>query len=416
MTLDPVYSLASLRAFALHAQGLSTPLGKEPSPTLDAIYDVIDRLGCLQLDTLQRVHRSHFLVVWSRLGRYTPSDLELLAYGGEERRLFEYWFHGVCYVPLSEYRYRLSMMRKSNQEGGWNTQWLMQEGIPDLIQAVLERVRAEGPLRVADFKHDGPKRGSWWDWKPAKRALEVLYNRGDLMIAGRTNFQRHYDMAARVLPGWVDLSEPSLEETSRFVLERAVKALGICSPAQVSDYSYDMKRGEARPYVEALVKEGIFVPIRARLSDQKEHDLIVHRDNLTLLEMAADGSLVADRTTFLSPFDSLFYPRGRDLLLWNFQQVLEAYKPAKDRKWGYFCLPILHRDRLIGRFDPKLDRKTGTLHIEALYLEPGIKLTQAMLTEVARAMRDFMSFHDAQDLLIEHSQPKSFGKRLLAAL
>lgn len=416
MNLDTLFSLEAMRALALHAQGLSTSLDEEPSPTQDAIFGVVERLGCLQLDTLQRVHRSHFLVLWSRLGRYELSDLDLLAYGEKERRLFEYWYHGVSYVPLSEYRYRISMMRKSTQSGGWHANWLLQEGIPDLMQAVIERVRSEGPLRAADFKHDGPERGSWWDWKPAKRALEVLYDRGELMIAARTNFQRHYDITERVLPDWVDVSEPSYEETARFVLERAVKALGVCTPAQASDYSYDMKRGEARPFIEALISEEILLPIRARLSNQKEHDLIVHRDHLNLLEMASDGAIAADRTTFLSPFDSLFYPSGRDVQLWNFEQVLEAYKPAKDRKWGYFCLPILHKDRLIGRFDPRLDRKTGTLYIEAIYLEPGIKLTQPMLTEIALAMRDFMRFHDAQDLHIDRSQPKYFAKRLLAAL
>jgi hypothetical protein len=152
------------------------------------------------------------------------------------------------------------------------------------------------------------------------------------------------------------------------------------------------------------------------LSDGQTHTLIVHREALPQLEAAADGALSPRRTTFLSPFDNLFWARGRDVQLWNFNQALEAYKPAATRKWGYFCLPILHRDQLVGRFDPKLERQTGTLRLKALYLEPGIAPDEELAAAIAGAMRDFMAFHGARSLVVERSEPAALGEKLLAAI
>lgn len=429
---DTIYTLPAVRALALHAQGLTAPAGAEPVPTSDAIYNVVEQIGCLQMDTLQVVQRSHYLALWSRLGCYDPADLDRLIYGdltslpgettwpqGENScRLFEGWLHAACIIPLAEYRYRLPGMRRRREKPAkWTQKWLSQPGNVELLQHVMEQVRCEGPLRSADFEYKGPKRGSWWDWKPAKRALEYLFGCGDLMIARRvSNFQRVYDLRERVLPVWVDTTEPTREEMLRHVLEFAVRAFGICQPAQAADYAHhEINRTEARPVVEALIADGIVVEVRAELSDGQVHTLIVHRRNLPLLEQAGDGALTPRRTTFLSPFDNLFWVQNRDRQLWNFWQVLEAYKPKDQRKWGYFCLPILHQDRLIGRFDPKLERQAGVLRLKALYLEPGVEPDDELVASVATAMRDFMAFHSAQDLIVERSESPAFGQKLLAA-
>jgi uncharacterized protein YcaQ len=408
--------LAAVRALALHTQALTTPPGTEPAPTPDAIHSTVEQLTCIQIDTLQVVQRSQYLVLWSRLGCYQPADIDRLIYDENDRRLFEYWRHAASIIPLAEYRYHLPAMRWYREHGSrWNEKWLAIPANRELTEAVLDRIRREGPLRVADFEHDGERRDSWWDWKPAKRALEVLYNRGELMIADRVNFQRVYNLAKRVLPDWVDTTEPTRDETRRYLLERALRALGISAPGQVADYAY-MKRGTARPYIKALMDEGVFVAVQAELMDGTTHHLIVHRDNLAALAQSADGALGADRTTFLSPFDNLFWARGRDQQLWGFRQVLECYKPPAKRQWGYFCLPILHKDRLVGRFDPKLERQTGTLRVEALYLEKGVAPDDELVIDMAGAMRDFMAFHTARDLVIERSEPADFGEKLLAVL
>ena len=264
----------------------------------------------------------------------------------------------------------------------WYQRWLTQNANAELVPAVLERIRQEGALRTSDFGSDGHKRGGWWSWKPAKVALEYLYAFGDLMIADRVDFQRAYDLTERVLPAWVDAREPAPEERDRYWIEQGARALGVCEPLQAADYSY-RKRTPTRPILQSLSNDGILLPIQVELVDGQAHEWIIHRDLLPLLQQAADGALTAQRTTFLSPFDSLFWAHGRDQQLWGFHQHLEAYTPAPKRVWGYFCLPILHHDRLIGRFDPKLDRRSHTLILKAVYLDDDIEPGEQLLHDVA---------------------------------
>ncbi|MFZ5916744.1 MAG: winged helix-turn-helix domain-containing protein [Chloroflexota bacterium] len=412
----PIYPLSAVRALALYAQGLTTANGTESPPTAAAIYDTLERMGCVQIDTLQMVRRSQYLALWSRLGSYDPAVLDGLVYH-EPRRLFEGWLHAACIIPLTEYRYQLPRMRRSREQPSrWSQQRLSQPGMADMLAHVVARIRQEGALRAADFEYQGPKRNSWWDWKPAKTALEYRFAWGDLMIAGRVNFQRLYDLRERVLPDWVDTVEPTRAEMVRHLLISAARVFGVCAPNQAADFSHEVQRGEARAAVEALIAEGVLVQVGARLSDGDIQTLMVHRESLPLLQQAADGALAAGRTTFLSPFDNLFWPQGRDEQLWGFRQLLEAYKPAAQREWGYFCLPILHRDRLVGRFDPKLERRDGVLRLKALYLEPGVEPDEPLVQGMAAAMHDFLAFHEARELVIERSQPAALGPRLLAAL
>lgn len=407
-----IYPLAAVRTLALHAQGLATPNGREPQPTPDAIHDLVARLGCVQIDTLQMVRRSQYLVLWSRLGCYDTAELDRLQYA-EPRRLFEDWLHAACIVPLSEYRYRLPHKRHIRSgPASWSVGWLSDPANVLLVHDTLDRVRRDGAVAVSDFEYNGPKRGAWWDWKPAKHALEHLFAWGDLMIARRDNFQRIYDLTERVLPDWVDRTEPTRDEMILHTLELAARSFGVCQPSQVSDLIHEVSTTEARPYVAQLLASGVLAPVRARLNDGEVHEALVHRDNLPLLERAADGALAARRTTFLSPFDSFFWPRRRDVQLWGFRQSLEAYLPAAKRQYGYFCLPILHHDRLVGRFDPKLERATGLLRLKTLYLEPGVEPSEELMADIAVAMHDFMAFHDAREVIVERSEPAEAGPLL----
>jgi hypothetical protein len=332
---------------------------------------------------------------------------------GAERRLFEGWQHAASIIPLTEYRYQMPHQRNLREHPtSWYHRWLDELVQKDFVPQVRERIRREGALKVSNFESDGHKGGTWWNWRPAKVALEFLYAFGDLMIADRVKFQRVYDLTERVLPKWVDTTEPTVEERDRFWVERGAKALGVCLPRHAGDYTW-MKVTRSRPIVETLVKNGTLLPITGKLADGKTAELLVHRDNLSLLEQAADGALSAERTTFISPFDNLFWAARRDEMLWGFHQALECYLPAPKRVYGYFCLPILHKDRLVGRFDPKLERKTGLLRLKALYLEPGVKPGEELIKDVAAAMRDFMKFHDAKELVIERSEPAAFGKKLM---
>jgi uncharacterized protein len=411
-----VYPLAALRALALHTQLLDRSPEATPTPNLDSAYEVVDHLGAVQIDTLHMVARSHYLVLWSRLGAYDPQLFERLAYDPAMRRTFEGWEHAACFIPMHEYRYQMPHQRSLRENpGNWYTRWLSLLHNPESVQGARERITQEGALRVSDFERGDHPGGTWWNWRPAKVALEYLFAFGDLMIANRINFQRVYDLTERILPKGVDMTEPDVDERNRFWIERGAKALGICSPGQAADYTW-MKFGKGKPMVAQLVKEGVLVEVNARLADGTSSTLIVHRDNLPLLEEAASGGFPSQRTTFLSPFDNLFWARGRDEAFWGFHQRLEAYTPTEKRVYGYFCLPILHKDRLVGRFDPKMERKAGILRLKALYLESGVKPGEELVSGVAAAMRDFMSFHHAKELVIENSQPKTFGRKLLAKL
>ena len=410
-----IYPLTALRALALHAQKLDTPNGSEPVPSHDSIYKTVEQLGAVQIDTLQMVNRAHTLAIWSRHGTYPLSTLDELAFHPEHRRLFEGWYHAACYLPIDEYRYQMPRQRKLRENGHhWYDKWIKTPGHPELVQATLERIRVEGGLRASDFENPETRRSNWWDWKPAKVALEHLYAFGDLMIANRVKFQRVYNLTERVLPPWVDVTEPTAAERDRFWVERGAKAMGVGLPRNPGDTTW-MKITTSRPIVKELAQKGILVEMQGETVNGPQ-TLIIHRDNLPLVERAAAGELRAERTTFLNPWDNFWWAQDRDEVLWGFKHLIELYVPAPKRIYGYYLMPILHKDRLVGRLDPKLERKTGLLRLRMLHLEPGIELDEQLVADVAAAMRDFMKFHHAKDLVIETSTPHIFGEKLMRAV
>ncbi len=409
------YPLAAVRALALHAAQLTTLNGTEPPASRDTIYKTVHTLGAIQIDTLQMVSRAHYLTLWSRLGVYNRADLDALSFNPSDRRLFEGWYHAACFVPTQEYRYQMPRQRKVRENGhSWYARWINDPQNHEMVNAAIVRIRAEGGLRASDFENPGHKRGSWWDWKPAKIALEYAYAYGDLMIADRVNFHRIYDLTERVLPGWADRTEPTPEERDRFFVERGAKAIGVGLPRNPGDYTW-MKVTTSRPIVKDLLKEGVLQEIACETMHGVQ-TLVIHRDNLSLLEQAASGGIRTGRTTFLNPWDNFWWAQDRDEHLWGFKHLIELYVPAPKRVYGYYLMPILHKDRLVGRFDPKLERKTGLLRLKSLHLEPGVPPDDELVRDVAAALRDFMAFHHARALDIEASNPPGFAQKLLEQL
>lgn len=408
------YDLSALRATVLHTQMLTKPNQAPASITPETIVELVKALGYVQIDALHVVNRAHYVTLWARFGSYNIDDFHKLIYMPGQRALYEGWGHAASIIPLEHYRYhRWRTDRKVSYNPSYS-QWLNKDGNRELVAQTLERIRSEGNLRVGDFEYDGPERSSWYDWKPSKVALEVLFAYGDLMVADRVNFQRVYDARERVLPEWVDTTPVDPDEARRYCLEQAAKALGVFEPRSLTLYAY-MRATPARSIVNALINEGVLVEIQGE-SMNGVKTWMIHRDNLLQLQRAADGEIKAERTTFLVPFDPLFWAWDRDQKLWGFKQLLESYKPAKERVYGYYCLPILHKDRLVGRFDPKLDRKTGVLYLNALYLEPGIEPDDGLIAGVAAAMRDFLAWHGATSIEIKMSDPPVFGEKLMNAL
>jgi uncharacterized protein YcaQ len=374
--------------------------------TKDDVLAAIRRMGVLQIDTISVVARSPYLVLWSRLGDYDPDWLDQLL---AEGRLFEYWAHEACFIPIEDYGlYRHRMVDPGSLGWKYAGTWLASHR--EEVERVLAHIRANGPARSADFERTDGKAGGWWEWKPEKRALEVLFTTGQLMIARRQQFHRVYDLAERVLPGWDDARMPSVAATrQRFVLD-AVRALGLAKAAWIPDYH------RTRPphlAAQGLADEGLL--LRARVEGWKE-PVFVHPDHAALLAAAAEGRLNPTVTTLLSPFDPIVWDRRRALELFGFDYRLECYTPAEKRQYGYFTLPVLRRGQLIGRIDAKAHRAAGVFELKSLALEPEVRPSERLLRDVAAAIARCAHWHGCSAVEVTRTIPPAVAAPLRSLL
>lgn len=396
---------SAARALHLAAQGLLRPPRR--SARKQDVLDVIRQMGALQIDTISVVARSPYFVIWSRLGSYNPIWLEeLLAEG----LLFEYWSHAACLLPIEDYPlYLTRMAQRAAKDDDWHNHLRQHREAADRI---LATIRDNGPVRSADFERKNGKSNGWWDWKPEKELLECLHTSGELMTARRENFQRLYDLRERVLPNWQALPPVSPDEMRERLLLKAVRALGITQARWIPDYFRLPKTGIAKE-MKALASAGKVIEVRV---DDWPAPGYVHPDHAELLTDAANGGLRATRTTLLMPFDPVVWDRERARGMFDFDYQIECYTPAAKRKYGYFTLPILYRDRLIGRLDPKAHRKNGIFEVRAIHLEPGVRITDGIVHSVGRAIRDCATWHNTPTVIFGASNPPEFGQRLQAAL
>jgi uncharacterized protein YcaQ len=386
-------SLETARTLAVVKQGLHR---RPPAADRQSLLESIRRIGLLQLDTISVVARSHYLVMLSRVGLYDPADLDALLY--PDRSLFESWAHAACLIPIEDYPFFAPLIQARRQQPPEH--WIERRLGDDpqgVLDAVLAEVRQRGPLASRDFEDPRHQRGTWWDWKPAKTALEVLFHGGYLMVDRREGFQRYYDLAERVLPASADPPRHTLDDYHRWATLRSVSCMGVATAPQVSDY-YRQKKPATRARVKALAAEGALLPVEV---EGWKETAYLHPDDLSLVEEIDAGTHQPTLTTFLSPFDNLTWDRQRLSDLFGFDYRIEMYTPAAQRQYGYYVLPILHRGRLVGRLDPKADRRAGTLIIRAIYLEPGQSITDDLVAGIAGALREFMAFHRSERLHIE---------------
>lgn len=393
-------SLASARALHLAAQGLLTPVRAKADKA--AVLSCIRQMAALQIDTINVVARSPYLVLWSRLGDYQNSWLdELLADGS----IFEYWSHEACFLPIQDYGlYRHQMV--SPQGLGWkyNHKWLSENAAQ--VEQIRRHIQKHGATRSSDFERTDGKAGGWWEWKPEKRSLEVLFTIGELMVARRHNFQRIYDLRERVHPAWKDqrdLQDQLACRRQQVLL--AVRALGVAKASWISDY-FRMGKLNAAIAPAKLAQQGLL--LTTRMADWDE-DLYVHPDHAGLLQLALDGKLKATTTRLLSPFDPVVWDRKRASELFNFDYKLECYTPAPQRRYGYFTLPILRRGALVGRIDAKAHRKEGVFEIKALHLETEVRISQALAIDVATAIKNCALWHRCPEVRLQHCSRADFS-------
>jgi uncharacterized protein len=402
-------SLQMARNVMLAAQGLDY-LPERPAGKAD-LLEAIRRMYLLQIDTINVVARSPYLVLWSRLGDYKPAWLDELLSDGA---LFEYWAHAMCFIPIEDYglyrRRMLDAMQKKTWPYKWAEKWVKEH--PQAMKKVRGHLKKKGAVRSAEFENPDHISGGWWDWKEEKDALEILLLTGEVMVARRQNFQRVYDLRERVLPGWDDAALPSSAELHRTQALRAVKALGIALPSWVPDYFREPKTGVPKR-LESLAGEGLLQRIDVKGFETPAY---FHPDHAGLIEQALSGDLEPTLTTLLSPFDPLVWDRARALELFNFDYRIECYTPAAKRRFGYFTLPILHRGRIIGRLDPKAHRAQGVFEVKALHLEPDVRFTKAMAADLAAALHRLADWHGTPEIVVRQSDPPGAAALLKAAL
>lgn len=395
--------LAAARALHLAAQGLLTPPRRKANK--DDVLSAIRRMAQLQIDTIHVVARSPYLVVFSRIGPYAPQWLdEHLAEG----RLFEYWSHEACFVPIEDYGLmRHRMLDPSKMGWKYAADWHKRHAKD--IDRLLAHVRKNGPVRAADFARESGRGNGWWDWKPEKRHLEVLFTLGRLMVAERRNFHRVYDVAERVLPSWSDARDlPPPDAVQQMLVARTCRALGVARADWVADY-YRLARRKYTAELHALADRGeAFV---VRVEGWKE-DAFVPAELAHLLDDAMQGRLRSTVTTLLSPFDPVVWDRKRAATLFDFDYAIECYTPAVKRKYGYFCLPILHRGRLVGRVDAKAHRAQGVFEVKSMHIEPGVRVGSSMSSDLRRALVRCAQWHGTPELAIG-SAPREVARALV---
>jgi hypothetical protein len=300
--------------------------------------------------------------------------------------VFEYWSHAAAYLPLKDYRHALVRMRRL-AEG--ETHWFKRE--KKLMDRVLDRVRAEGPLQSRDFEPPPQARGKrkpavWFEWTPTKRALEQLFMEGRLMVSHRKGFQKVHDLPERVHPDWVDREPPTHLDHARYLIDQALRSHGI---AQEEEMRYLRKkiRPELARALRELEESGEIrlleiagVPGRKFYARTRE------------LEAGLSRSPGDAAYRILSPFDNSVIQRKRLELLFGYLYQIECYVPAPKRKHGYFCLPLLKGDRFAGRIDAKADRKTRVLHVQKLIFEPGHRAA-AVTPGLKRELERFAAFN-----------------------
>ncbi len=397
-------SLESARELAIRSQLLDGVA--ELSAGKRGVEQAIDRLGYVQIDTISVIERAHDHTLWTRVPGYRQRELQQLL--AVDRKVFEYFAHGASYLPIEDYRFYLPRMRRNRESPRPGTRDWVQSN-RKVLNDVIDRIRSEGPLASSDFEAPkGHKSSGWWNWKPAKEALEVLHARGELMIVERRNFQRVYDLTERVLSAEIDTRMPTAEEHGRFLVRRALSAHAIATPQEISSHIRWTRLATVRKALTQLQETGEVIQIDSTgWSDEPNYAWTA--------SLKDAGQTEPDpRLELLSPFDNLVIDRDRIRRLFGFDYRLECYTPAAKRKFGYFVLPVLWGSRLVARLDPKADRQRELLQIRNLVVETGFRLSLEFKHALAQRLIELAEWNGCDQLEFQRTEPGSLARQLTA--
>ena len=375
MTAVETISLSQARRLALAAQGFAARR-TQAIPRARHFRQVVDRLGLLQIDSVNVLRRAHYLPVYSRIGGYDPALLDRAA-ERKPRYLFEYWAHEASYVPVRLQPALRWRMQAAHAKAWFGIRRIAQER-PQLVDWVRAEVRDRGPATAAEIEGDVPKRSdNWgWNWSDVKAVLEWLFFCGEITAAGRTSsFARRYDLPDRVLPPEVlNAPTPSFEDAIRTLVEVAARALGVAAEMELRDY-YRLSAADTKRAIDVLVEVGVLEPVQV----SGWRGLAYRHSDAALPRQVTASALI-------SPFDPLIWQRQRTQRLFDFHYRIEIYTPPHKRVHGYYVLPFLHRERMAARVDLKADRASGVLQVPAVWHEPGAPAdtAEALAVELRR--------------------------------
>ncbi|MHC5023911.1 MAG: winged helix-turn-helix domain-containing protein [Planctomycetota bacterium] len=365
-------SAADARRLLLAGQGLLDDPARRATPAL--VCRLIERLGYVQVDTINVVERAHHHILMSRFDAYRPRMLTKLL--ERDRKLYEHWTHDASVLPAMWYphtRARFSdYRRRALQPDTW---WVKQMGPKPrrVLDEVHRRVEREGPLMSRDFEHD-QKNEPWWGWKPAKAALELLWRTCDLSIAGRVNFHKVYDLTERVLPEHHDGEVPDEAAHVDWACREALARLAVATPSEIARFFDAVSLKKARSWCARALAAGKIVEVLVEAADGSKPRPAVALPDWT--RRASRRVEAPSRLRLLSPFDPVIRDRARVSRLFDFDYRFEAFTPAAKRTYGYYVMPVLEGERLVGRVDPKFDRKAGTLEVNGVWWEAKVKPTK----------------------------------------
>ena len=352
---------------------MDDPAARRPA-TPRGVARLVEKIGFVQVDTISTVERAHHLILAARMNGYRPA---MLAQALErDRLLFEHWTHDASVIPLKWYpHWRPRFERARAKLDGWHRRQLGDDA-DGLVAAVLERIRREGPLSSRDFEHEGPRGDtSWWGWKPAKLALDYLWRIGELHVAGRRNFQKVYDLPQRVVPQCAALPAPAEAEHVAWACRTALERLGTASAREVAQFWAAISIKQSTTWLANAAAKGEVAPVRVESADgsppRNAYALPDFRARLRRVPEPPPG------VRLLCPFDPVLRDRARALRLFNFDFRFEGFVPAAQRKHGYYVMPILEGDRIVGKIDPRFDRATGTLRVRKVWWGDGVKVTRS---------------------------------------
>jgi uncharacterized protein YcaQ len=368
------------RRIALGAQGFATPRPDGPVAKRQ-LLKLIDRLGVIQIDSVNVVSRTHYLPAFSRLGAYPRAMLDEVAWA-KKRPLFEYWAHEASLLPLAaQPLFRWRMQDARDGVGMWQGVARFRREQGEFVDKVLNEIATRGPMSASELEMGQKGRGGWWGWSHAKSAVEGLFWTGELTTATRRGtFERVYGLPEKVLPrAIVEAPTPSREDAHRELYRRAIRAMGIATSKDLRDY-FRMPVEGAKARMAELVEEGALVPVTVKGWREKAY-----------LDPAARRPRRIDAQALLSPFDNLIWFRERTERMFGVRFRIEIYTPAEKRTHGYYVLPFLEGDAITARVDLKADRKAGTLIVQASHAEPWAgEATPVRLAEELKLMAGWL--------------------------